>query len=216
MSGSGAIGIFGGTFDPVHFGHLRAATEAAEKLPLREFRLLPAGSPPHRPVTFASAEHRLAMLALATEGHDHLKVDDREVRRSGNSYMVDTLAEIRAEIGDTPLILMVGQDAVNTLDSWHEWRDLFELAHLAVMRRPGSNHHYSGELFEVLQPRLVEDNHLLTQSPAGGVYPLEVTQLEISSTGIRELLKAGKSAGFLLPESVIDYIRSHDLYESLR
>ncbi|HKJ16373.1 MAG TPA: nicotinate-nucleotide adenylyltransferase [Xanthomonadales bacterium] len=216
MSDSGAIGIFGGTFDPVHFGHLRAATEASEKLPLKQFRLLPAGSPPHRDVTFASAGHRLAMLALATANYDGVEVDDREVRRSGNSYMVDTLAEIRNEVGDTPLVLMVGQDAVNKLDSWHEWRALFELAHLVVMRRPGSGHNYSGSLFEELQPRLVDESDLLTASPAGKVFPLEVTQLEISSTGIRDLLKTGRSPRFLLPEPVIDYIYQHDLYDSVR
>jgi nicotinate-nucleotide adenylyltransferase len=216
MTESRAIGIFGGTFDPVHFGHLRAATEAAEKLPLEQFRLLPAGSPPHRSSTFASAEHRLAMLSLATAAYPELVVDDREIRRCGESYMVDTLVEIRAEAGDSPLVLMVGQDAVNQLDSWHEWRRLFDLAHLVVMRRPGSRHHYSGELFEVLQPRMTEDPDFLTQSPAGMVLPLEVTQLEISSTGIRQLFKTGKSPRFLLPESVINYIYEHGLYQSLR
>ena len=212
MARSHAIGIFCGTFDPVHFGHLRAASEAAECLPIKQFRLLPAGTPPHRSTTFASAEHRLAMLALATAEYSDLQVDDREVRRSGDSYMVDTLAEIRAEENDSPLVLMVGQDAVNQLDSWHRWRDLFDLAHLVVMRRPNSGHEYSGELFEVLQPRLVSDPQRLTQTPAGCVFPLEVTQLEISSTGIRALIEAGRSPRFLLPESVIRYIHQHNLY----
>lgn len=207
-----AIGIFGGTFDPVHFGHLRAAAEASEKLPLREFRLMPAGSPPHRSRTFASAEHRLNMLRLATDDYEDLVVDEREVRREGESYMVDTLAEIRAEEGDTPLVLMIGQDAVNKLDSWHEWRKLFELAHLVVMQRPKSKHIYSGALFEELQPRLTEDAGLLNRQPAGYVLPLEVTQLEISSTRIRRILGEGRSPRFLLPESVIDYMREHDLY----
>lgn len=213
MNRSQAIGIFGGTFDPVHFGHLRAATEASELLPLDQFHLLPAGSPPHRSRTFASAEHRLAMLALATDDYPELVVDDREVRRGGDSYMVDTLAEIRDESGDSPLVLMVGQDAVNSLDSWHEWRRLFDLAHLVVMRRPKSRHEYSGKLFEVLQPRLIDDPDLLTRKPAGHVFPLEVTQLEISSTGIRELIAARRSPRFLLPESVIHYISEHGLYE---
>lgn len=209
---SQAIGIFGGTFDPVHFGHLRAAAEAAEQLPLGEFRLLPAGTPPHRAETHASGEHRLAMLALAIAEYDDLKVDDREVRRRGYSYMVDTLAEIRAEEGQVPLVLMVGQDAVNQLDSWHEWKRLFDLAHLVVMRRPGSRHEYSGELFEVLQPRMIDDARTLTRSLHGSVLPLEVTQLEISSTGIRDLIAAGRSPRFLLPETVIRYIHEHGLY----
>lgn len=210
-----AIGIFGGTFDPVHFGHLRAATEASELLPIDRFHLLPAGSPPHRSRTFAGAEHRLAMLALATEDYPELLVDDREVRRGGESYMVDTLAGIRAENGNAPLVLMIGQDAVNKLDSWHEWRRLFDLAHLVVMRRPKSRHEYSGELFEVLQPRLIDDPELLTRTPSGCVFPLEVTQLEISSTGIRNLIAAGRSPRFLLPESVIHYIKKNGLYPSL-
>lgn len=209
-----AIGIFGGTFDPVHYGHLRAATEASELLPLDRFHLLPAGSPPHRSRTFASAGHRLAMLALATDEYPELLVDDREVRREGESYMVDTLAEIRSETNDTPLVLMVGQDAVNRLDGWYQWRRLFELAHLVVMRRPGSRHEYSGELFEELQPRLIDDPELLTGKPAGCVLPLEVTQLEISSTGIRDLIASHRSPRFLLPESVIEYIEKHGLYRA--
>lgn len=208
-----AIGIFGGTFDPVHYGHLRAATEASELLPLDQFHLLPAGSPPHRSQTFASAEHRLAMLALATDEYPELVVDDREVRRRGASYMVDTLAEIREEAGDAPLVLMVGQDAVNKLDSWHEWRRIFDLAHLVVMRRPKSRHEYTGKLFEALQPRLIDDPELLTRKPSGCVFPLAVTQLEISSTGIRELIASGRSPRFLLPEPVIQYIDQHGLYK---
>lgn len=209
-----AIGIFGGTFDPVHFGHLRAAAEASEKLPLREFRLMPAGSPPHRSETFATSSHRLNMLRLATDEYDDLVVDDREIRREGQSYMVDTLAEIREEEGETPLVLMIGQDAVNNLDSWHEWRTLFDLAHLVVMQRPGSRHVYSGVLFEELQPRLIEDPGLLNREPAGRILPLEVTQLEISSTRIRRILGQGRSPRFLLPESVIRYMSEHALYTS--
>lgn len=212
MSAAGAIGIFGGTFDPVHFGHLRAASEAAEQLPLKEFRLLPAGQPPHRSQTYASGKDRLAMLSLAISEYSDLGVDDREVRRSGYSYMVDTLAEIRGEEAEVPIVLMVGQDAVNHLDSWHQWRRLFDLAHLVVMRRPGSEYVYSGELFEALQPRMIDDAQELERAPAGYVLPLNVTQLEISSTRIRALIAAGKSPRFLLPEPVIDYIAKHGLY----
>lgn len=212
MSGVRAIGIFGGTFDPVHFGHLRAAAEAAEQLPLSEFRMLPAGTPPHRSRTHASGEHRLAMLRLAISEYSDLEVDDREVRREGYSYMVDTLAEIRDEEGDSPIVLIVGQDAVNQFDSWHEWRRIFDLAHLVVMRRPGSGHTYSGELFEVLQPRMTADLSALNSTSQGSVVTLEVTQLEISSTGIRELIAAGRSPRFLLPEAVIRYIDGHGLY----
>ena len=152
------------------------------------------------------------MLELAIADYDDLLVDDREIRREGYSYMADTLAEIRAEEGEAPIVLMVGQDAVNHLDSWHEWRRLFGLAHLAVMRRPRSRHVYSGELFEELQPRLIQDPGLLLHEPCGHVLPLEVTQLEISSTGIRQQIRAGKSPRFLLPDPVIQYIHSRGLY----
>lgn len=206
------IGIFGGTFDPVHYGHLRAASEARERLSLADLRLLPAGNPPHRAVTFASAEHRLAMLRLALANHSDLWVDDREVRRGGYSYMVDTLKEIRLEEGEGPLLLMIGQDSANKLDSWHQWQQLFTLAHLVIMRRPDSRHGYSGALFQEMHPRVVSDPGLLRQSPAGLVLPLEVTQLAISSTEIRRQIAGGESARFLLPDSVIKYIHDHGLY----
>ncbi len=207
-----AIGIFGGTFDPVHYGHLRAALEAMEMLQLQDFRLLPAGMPPHRASTFASADHRLAMLKLALSSCPELKVDDREVRRAGSSFMVDTLAEIRREESDAPILMMIGQDAANVLDQWHEWQRLFDLAHLVIMRRPESKHIYSGALFEQVQPRIVDDPVQLRHSPSGLILPLEVTQLSISSTEIRRQIRAGLSPRFLLPDTVIDYITEHGLY----
>jgi nicotinate-nucleotide adenylyltransferase len=207
-----AIGIFGGTFDPVHYGHLRAALEAMEMLQLEDFRLLPAGTPPHRANTFASADHRLAMLKLALSQYPELRVDDREVRREGSSFMVDTLGDIRGEEGDSPILMMIGQDAANVLDQWHEWHRLFDLGHLVIMRRPESKHIYSGALFEQVQPRLVNNPGQLQNSPAGLILPLEVTQLAISSTEIRRQIRAGLSPRFLLPDPVIDYIFKHGLY----
>lgn len=208
----GAVGIFGGTFDPVHYGHLRAALEALEQLQIKDFRLLPAGSPPHRRSTFANATQRLAMLDLALANYPDLRVDDREVRREGASFMVDTLGEIRLEEGTAPVLLMIGQDAANGLDQWHQWRKLFDLAHLVILRRPDSKHDYSGTLFEQIQPRLVEQADLLHASPAGLVLPLEVTQLAISSTEIRRQIGAGLSPRFLLPDTVIDYMLANRLY----
>jgi nicotinate-nucleotide adenylyltransferase len=206
------IGLFGGTFDPVHFGHLRAALEVKELLNLDDFRLLPAGIPPHRATPVASAGHRVAMLRLAVAGHPGITVDDRETRRSGNSYMVDTLAEIRQESGDTPLMLLLGQDAANALDTWHEWRTIFRLAHLVIMRRPDSAVSWSGELLDRVKPRLVEQPERLGEHPAGYVLPLAVTQLAISSTDIRSRLLAGQSPGFLLPDTVLEYIAQNRLY----
>lgn len=209
-----AVGIFGGTFDPVHFGHLRAAVEAREKLGLADFRLLPAGRPPHRSDTVANGEQRLDMLRLALDGCTDLRVDDREVRRAGYSYMVDTLAEIRGEAGEAPLLLMIGQDAANALDRWHEWRRLFDLAHLVVMRRPDAHFNCRGELRRQVEESRVHEAAKLLQRPAGRVLSLEITQLDVSSTHIRSLLAAGRSARFLLPDRVIDYIREQGLYRA--
>jgi nicotinate-nucleotide adenylyltransferase len=207
-----AMGILGGTFDPVHYGHLRAAVEAAEKLGLDDLRLLPAGTPPHRAQPVASAAQRLAMLQLAVARCPGLQVDDLEVRRPGCSFMVDSLTAIRKEIGDSPLLLLVGQDAANELDTWHRWRDVFDLAHLVVMRRPDAHFSCRAELSEQIDRRRVEGPDRLQGATAGLVLSLEITQLDISSTAIRELFAAGRSPRFLMPDDVIDYIRQQLLY----
>jgi len=212
MNSTPMIGILGGTFDPVHFGHLRAASEVRERLELSELRLMPAGNPPHRSVTHASAQHRMAMLRLALEGHPDLLEDDREVRRAGYSYMVDTLEEIRREEGSKALLLIIGQDAANVLDTWHDWQQLFRLTHIVIMRRPDSRDVYSGQLSREIQPRLVHEARHLQAAPAGRVMTLDVTQLAISSTDIRRQFAHGLSPRFLLPDPVIDYIRRHGLY----
>ncbi len=207
------LALFGGTFDPIHFGHLRAAVEAREKLGLDSLSLLPAGNPPHRDSTGATATQRLAMVHLAVQDYPDLPVDPREAERDGYSWMVDTLVGFRAEIGPhRPLGLLVGQDAVNQLDTWKEWRRLFELAHIIIMRRPDALHQYSGELFEQIQPRLTGDVAALQKQASGLVLPLEVTQLAISSTDIRQRLAEGNSCRFLLPDAVIAYIRQAGLY----
>lgn len=209
---STTVAVFGGTFDPVHYGHLRAALEAMEMLGLEELRMMPAGDPPHRADTVATAGQRLEMLQLAVRACPGLRVDDREVRRSGPSFMVDTLSEIRGEVGEAPLLLLIGQDAANALDSWHRWRDLFALAHLVVMRRPDAHFQCRGELRGELDTRRVDQAARLHQSAAGCVVTLEITQLDISSTFIRELIAGGRSARFLMPEEVIGYILQRQLY----
>jgi nicotinate-nucleotide adenylyltransferase len=207
-----AVALFGGTFDPVHYGHLRAAAEVAEQLKVSDFRLLPAGQPPHREGTWADAEHRLAMLELALAPYPDLNVDDREVRRSGPSFMVDTLASVRAEVGDAPILLCVGQDAANGLNRWHRWRDLFELAHLVIMARPFSQPRYPHDLAEMFDQRRVHRTRDLMNSPCGRVRQVEITQLAISSTDIRRQLASGRDPRFLLPVTVLAYIRKHGLY----
>ena len=209
-----ATGVFGGTFDPVHFGHLRAASEVSENLDIDDFRLLPAGIPPHRQSTHASGEHRLAMLRLAVADHPDLLVDEREVRRQGASFMVDTLVEIRAQSQTRPLMLILGQDAANKLDDWHRWRDLFELAHLVIMTRPNAAHEYSVALAGCLDSRLAENHGKLYEQPAGLVCYMNVTQLAISSTDIRNRVSNGISPRFLLPDRVLAYVNYHGLYRN--
>lgn len=205
--------IFGGTFDPVHYGHLRAAAEVAEQLQVDDFRLLPAGQPPHRDAPGAEAYHRLAMLELALAPYPDLTVDEREVRRAGPSYMVETLASVRDEVGGgRPIVFCLGQDAANGLSGWHRWRELFDLAHLAVMKRPRSRPKYPGEVAGVLRERHARRPERLMESAAGGVSPVGITQLEISSTDIRRQLAAGRDPRFLLPSTVLAYIRKHGLY----
>lgn len=205
-------GILGGTFDPVHYGHLRAAVEVREQLGLGEVRMLPSARPPHRAEPAASAQHRLAMLQRATSCQHGLVADDCEMRRAGPSYMVDTLAGIRAQASVVPLVLIIGQDAANGLDCWHQWPQLFELAHIAVMRRPGAKSYYRGELEQQMRRRLVTDTAELGRMPAGCVITVEITQLEISSTAIREKAAAGRSLSYLTPPPVIEYIRQNGLY----
>ena len=207
-----AIAVFGGTFDPVHYGHLRAAAEVAEQLGVSDFRLLPAGQPPHRDGTWAESRHRLAMLELALAPHADLSVDEREVQRAGPSYMDDTLASIRAECGDLPILLCLGQDAANHLDQWHEWRRLLELAHLVIMTRPDADPEYSSVLAEYFEGRFVDAPDGLMRAPAGRIFSVEVTRLAISSTDIRQQLGTGRNPRFLLPSTVLAYIRKHALY----
>ncbi|MDT8438849.1 MAG: nicotinate-nucleotide adenylyltransferase [Wenzhouxiangellaceae bacterium] len=207
-----AIAVFGGTFDPVHYGHLRAAAEVAEQLGVDDFRLLPAGRPPHRDGTWAKARHRLAMLELALAPHADLSVDEREVMRAGPSYMSDTLASIRCEAGEQPIMLCLGQDAANGLDRWHDWQRLLEHAHLVVMTRPDSQPGYSEALERHLAGRWVASPAELMRTAAGRVCNVNVTRLAISSTDIRNQLAAGRNPRFLLPSTVLAYIQKHHLY----
>ncbi|MEE4216678.1 MAG: nicotinate-nucleotide adenylyltransferase [Xanthomonadales bacterium] len=206
------IGVFGGTFDPVHYGHLRPALEVFEQLGLAQVRMLPAARPPHRVQPGASARHRLAMLELAIAGENGLVADDCELRREGPSFMVDTLRELKQCFPAAPLVLVIGQDAANGLDRWHQWRCLFELAHIVVMRRPDAREAYSRELAQEMNGRLAGTADQLRQQAAGCVLPLQITQLDISASAIRAMIGAGRSAGFLTPREVLDYIREQRLY----
>jgi len=192
------LAIFGGTFDPIHLGHLSVAWEASELLDA-DVCLLPASLPPHRPPPIASAAQRVAMLRAALQGQSRLQLDTRELARSGPSYTVDTLHELRAEHGARPLILLLGADAFANLMTWHRWRELFVLAHLGVLSRPGVSTTLPAELEREVAGRRVSAPAILHGLPAGKVIQLTVTPLEISATRIRELLAAGRDPRYLLP-----------------
>jgi len=212
------IGIFGGTFDPVHYGHLRLAQEIAESVRMAEVRFVPAGTPPHRAAPHVTSQQRLEMVRLAVTGNPLFTVDDREVKRSGPGYTIDTLAEMRREAGATrPLCMLIGADAFLELATWHRWHELFGLAHLIVAHRPG----FPPESWPERMPqplareyaaRLLLQPFAVHLSPAGGIATQAIAALDISGSMIRDSLARGVSPRYLLPDPVLDYIRSHDLY----
>lgn len=206
------IGILGGTFDPIHYGHLRPALELLNALELAEVRFLPCRIPAHRGAPLVTADQRLALVRLATAGQPGFVADDRELRRDGPSYMFDTLLSLREDFGDTPLCLIVGTDAFRELHTWHRWRDLIRLAHLVVMQRPGALKPLEPVLEEFVTPRVIYDAFALRQKSAGGILFQSVTQLNISATQIRALLARGQSPRYLLPDAVLDYIQERALY----
>jgi nicotinate-nucleotide adenylyltransferase len=208
------IGILGGTFDPIHYGHLRPALEVLEALELAEVRFVPCRIPIHRETPAVAAEQRLALVRLATASQPGFLADDRELRREGPSYMVDTLASLRAELGDTPLCLLLGADAFRDLPTWHRWRELTRWAHLVVMRRPGAAQALPPALAEFVARRVLDDPLALRREPAGGILFQPVTQLDIAATRIRALLARGQSPRYLLPETVLAAIHDRALYRS--
>jgi len=197
------LALFGGTFDPIHIGHLSVAWEASELLDA-EVRLMPASVPPHRSAPTATAEQRVEMLRAALRGQSRLTLDTRELDRSGPSYTIDTLEEFREEFGDRPLVLLLGADAFAGLRSWQRWRDLFDVTHTGVINRPGVDTFISVELERAVAPLRTDDPAVVRSQPAGRVIELTVTPLEISATRIRELLAAGRDPRYLLPAGLFD------------
>lgn len=212
------LGIFGGTFDPVHFGHLRLAEESIGHLGLGGVRWIPAGQPPHRGAPQVTARQRLEMVLRSTEKNARFSVDPAEVDADAPSYTVHTLERLRSELGTVqPLVLLVGADAFAGLSSWHRWRDIFSLAHVAISHRPGFPVEVSSlphELATEFNDRRLSDAAGLKSAPAGGIVTFAMTQLAISATQIRKLIANGLSARYLLPDTVLDYIDRHSLYRN--
>lgn len=215
---SEALGLFGGTFDPVHFGHLRLAEESISHLGLSGVRWIPAGQPPHRGRPQVTARQRLQMVLRSTAGNPRFSVDASEVEAAEPSYTVHTLERLRQEFGpQQSLVLLVGADAFAGLPTWHRWQDIFRLAHVAVSHRPGfpvEAGNLPGELARTFAERRLSDPAGLQDAAAGGIVTFAMTQLAISATQIRKLLTNGNSARYLLPDSVLDYITAHQLYQS--
>jgi nicotinate-nucleotide adenylyltransferase len=206
------IGVFGGTFDPIHCGHLRTAFELGLKL--AEVRFLPTGTPPHRDHLVATPELRLQMVQAAIADEPRFVVDDREVRRSGLSYSVDTLTELRREYPQRSLCLLLGMDAFLGLPNWHRWRELLTLAHIVVAHRPGWRAPITGPLGEVMVDHGTGSIATLHEERAGRVYVRAVTQLEISSTELRSLIVAGRDPRYLVPDPVRQIILETRCYAS--
>ena len=207
------VGVFGGTFNPVHYGHLRSALELVERLQLEQLRLMPSASPPHRDAPECSAERRAAMVELAVTGEPRLVCDAREMQRPGKSYTIDSLIELRGELGaQQGLCMVLGCDAVQDIATWHRWQELLDWAHIVIIARPGWQLPRAGKLAQWLKAHQLESPELLRQRPCGGIVIEELRPLAISSTEIRDLLASGRSARYLMPQSVLDYIQTHTLY----
>jgi nicotinate-nucleotide adenylyltransferase len=213
-----ALGIFGGTFDPVHYGHLRAADEVLDALGLREVRMMPARDPPHRGSPGATAEQRVDMLRLALMEFPRLRLDTREIGRTGKSYTFDTLAELRAEAPQRPLVLITGVDAFAGLPTWHRWQEIPMLAHIAIVTRPGTRVEDAlhGALAQLWNRRYSDDPDALENAAAGTIFAVSVSPQPVSATALRAALATGR-AGIaqvrgLLPAAVLTYIDQHALY----
>jgi len=206
------IGIFGGTFDPIHYGHLRTAFEMLQALRFDEVRFMPCGNPPHRDEPVADADLRLQMVKTAIDAQAGFVVDDRELLRDGPSYSVDTLTALRQEFPKQSLALIIGMDAFLGLPKWYHWREILQMSHIVVAHRPGWRAPDIGPLGELLADRGTHRIDNLHQTISGHIYIHDVTQLEIASSDIRELVGLGRDPRFLMPDGVRDLIAQSGCY----
>lgn len=206
-----AVGIFGGTFAPIHHGHLRLAIELRERLALDRVHLIPAGEPPHRNAPGVSAQRRLDWVRLACAGEPGLVVDDREIRRGGRSFTYDTLADLRAELPDAALVLLLGDDAANQFHTWHRWQEIPQLAHCVFVERPFEPSAPDAALLALMRGRRATQREQLRAQTAGLFMTAAVPPLAISSTRVRGLLKARRSVRGLVPQAVIDSFTAEDI-----
>jgi nicotinate-nucleotide adenylyltransferase len=209
------IGFLGGTFDPIHYGHLRPAHEVYERLKLDVLHVVPAFMPPHRARPIATPAQRLHMVALGVGEFPGLIADDREIRRGGVSYTVPTLESLRDEIGNEPLYFVLGADAFAGLPTWYRWRNLFELAHLVVVQRPGASPLSRDRLPEWAASRFHDDLEAVSQRPAGALLFLDVTPQDVSATHLRAAIAHGDTpSSSALPPKVWEYVHAQGLYRN--
>lgn len=205
--------ILGGTFDPVHHAHLRTALELRDRLAIDAVTLVPCHLPPHRDEPGATSEQRLAMLHQAVTGEPGLVVDARELNRQTPSYTVDTLLELRGELGEQiPLAMVVGTDSFASIDRWHQWERLLELAHIIVVQRPGYAVPEGSVASGLLANNAHTDAGTLHGCPAGRIWSVALPLLEISATAVRQHIRLGRSPRFLVPDGVLELIRKNGLY----
>ncbi|SNR65320.1 nicotinate-nucleotide adenylyltransferase [Methylobacillus rhizosphaerae] len=208
------IGIMGGTFDPIHFGHLRMAQELATVLDLAEVRFIPSATPPHRDQPITSARQRAEMVTLAIADNPVFKLDTRELEREGYSYTIDTLQSLHEELqGQARLYLLMGLDAFVGIASWHRWQELLQLTHIVVATRPGATLPAGNPILdEFLQTHQVSSLQQLHAQAQNGIYMHGITALDISATHIRHQLHTGQSPRYQLPQCVLAYIEQYSLY----
>jgi nicotinate-nucleotide adenylyltransferase len=209
-----SVALFGGTFNPVHFGHLKIAEEMADLLQVSQMRLLPCGLPPHRAKPDVTAKQRLAMLNLALGDQSLLIADDLELNRAGPSYTIDTLKQVRQEIGQSvPLFLCLGMDVLSSLNTWHCWQELLDYCHIAVSPRPGWPVPSQGEIKSWVSRHRSDDIAQIKNMANGCIYFCDLMMLELSSTAIRDTIKRGENISSMTPHEVVDYIKTNHLYE---
>lgn len=208
------IGVLGGTFDPIHHGHLRLAMELASAVELAHVRLVPCARPPHRGAPGASPGQRAKWIRVAVGDEPLLRLDDRELLRDGPSYTVDTLASMRAELPDTPLCLIMGRDVFAKLPQWHEWERIFDNAHIVLIDRPDIDIPLEPAAAATLEQRRVDSPAPLREALAGHIHVYTPPPLAISASYIRKLLARGDSPRYLLPTDVLDDIMDAGVYRS--
>ncbi len=209
------IGVLGGSFDPIHHGHLRLALEAYYRLKLDHIRLIPLKIPVHRSSPFADGKHRSIMIQKAIDGLEQIILDDRELQREDDSYTIDTLISLREQFPDHPICLLMGRDSFSTLDRWKDWQELLNYAHIIV----ASRHQIDKQPFNIAINLLLNSHQTysmddLHSNTHGKILRMQIPLLDISSTELRSAMQSRSEIRYLVPDSVIEYIHEEALYDT--